>query len=290
MTIDKKEITVVIPAYNEEKAIGKVISDLKQLNFVNEIIVVDDGSTDSTRQNAIESGAHVISHEVNSGYGASLKTGILNSKNNNIAFIDADAQHNPEDLKEMIKYLDEYDIVIGARKAGSHSPLWRKPGKKFIHMLANYLAGFKIPDLNCGLRIVKKELIEPYLKIFPNKFSFSTTSTVFFIKDGFKVKFIQITAKKRIGESTLKIRHGLDTIILVLRMITLFDPFKIFLPVSISIFSLGFINASFEAIMFRQFSATSLFLGIASLMVFFFGMISDHISTIRKEIRTINRK
>ena len=285
MTIDKKEITVVMPAYNEEKAISSVITDLKKLAFVKEIIVVDDGSTDSTRQKAIDSGVHVISHEINSGYGASLKTGILNSKNNNIAFIDADAQHNPEDLKEMIKYLDEYDIVIGARKAGSHSPLWRKPGKKFIHILANYLAGFKIPDLNCGLRIIKKDLIKPYLKIFPNKFSFSTTSTVFFIKDGFKVKFIEITAKKRIGESTLKIRHGLDTIILVLRMITLFEPFKIFLPVSILIFSFGFIYAGIEVIRFGQFSATSLFLGIASMLTFFFGMIADQIATIRKEMK-----
>ena len=97
MNANKKTLTVVIPAYNEERAIGKVITDLKKLDFVNEIIVVDDGSTDLTGQKATESGAHVITHESNSGYGASLKTGILNSKNNNIAFIDADAQHNPED-------------------------------------------------------------------------------------------------------------------------------------------------------------------------------------------------
>jgi hypothetical protein len=185
----------------------------------------------------------------------------------------------------MITYTEHYDIIIGSRQVGNHSPLWRKPGKKFIHMLANYLAGFKIPDLNCGLRIVKKDLIKPYLKIFPDKFSFSTTSTVFFIKDGFSVKFTPIHAKKRIGVSTLRIRHGLDTIILVLRMITLFEPFKIFLPISISIFAFGFVYASIEVIRFGQFSATSLFLGIASLLVFFFGMIADQIATIRKELR-----
>jgi glycosyltransferase involved in cell wall biosynthesis len=285
MKIDKKTISVVIPAFNEEKAISKVIADLKKLSFVNEIIVVDDGSTDSTKQKASDSGAHVISHGINSGYGASLKTGIINSKNNVIAFIDADAQHNPEDLIQMIKFSDNHDIVIGSRKAGNHSPMWRKPGKAFIHMLANYLAGFKIPDLNCGLRIVKKDLITPYLNIFPNKFSFSTTSTIFFIKDGFKTKFVPINANKRIGESTLKIRHGLDTIILILRMITLFEPFKIFLPVSISIFAFSFIYAAQEVIRFRQFSATSLFLGITSLLVFFFGMIADQVATIRKEIK-----
>lgn len=285
MNSQSKGITVVIPAFNEEMAIGKVVSDLIKISFADEIIVVDDGSTDSTRRKALDSGARVISHEENQGYGASLKTGILNATHNNIAFIDADGQHNPEDLKEMVKYLDDHDIVIGARRSGSHSPLWRQPGKKFIHMLANYLADFKIPDLNCGLRIVKKDLIIPYLRIFPDKFSFSTTSTMFFIKDGYRVKFVTIHAKKRIGTSTLKIRHGLDTIILVLRMITLFEPFKIFLPASISIFSFGFIYASIEAIRFRQFSATSLFLGIASLLIFFFGMIADQIATIRKEKR-----
>ncbi|HDZ62127.1 MAG TPA: glycosyltransferase family 2 protein [Nitrospirae bacterium] len=285
MDSTKRKLTVVIPAYNEEKTIGKVITDLEKLSFADEIIVIDDGSTDLTRQKALDSGARVISHEKNSGYGASLKTGILNAENNNIAFIDADAQHNPDDLKVMLKYLDDYDIVIGARKAGSHSPLWRQPGKRFIHILANYLAGFKIPDLNCGLRIVKKDLIKPYLRIFPDKFSFSTTSTMFFIKDGYSVKFVSINAKKRIGTSTLKIRHGLDTIILVLRMITLFEPFKIFLPVSISIFSFGFVYAGVEVIRFGQFSATSLFLGIASLLTFFFGMIADQIATIRKEIK-----
>jgi glycosyltransferase involved in cell wall biosynthesis len=285
MNVNDKKISAIIPAFNEEKAITKVIAGLKNLSFVDEIIVVDDGSTDSTKQIAIESGSKVISHQNTCGYGASLKTGIMDSKNDVIAFIDADAQHNPEDLMLMIKYIDDHDIVIGARQTGSHSPLWRKPGKIFIHMLANYLAGFKVPDLNCGLRVVKKELILPYLKIFPDKFSFSTTSTVFFIKDGLKVKFVPVNAQKRIGVSSLRVRHGLDTIILVMRMITLFEPLKIFLPVSLSIFTFGFIYALNEVIRYRQFSATSLFLGIASLLFFFFGMIADQIATIRKESR-----
>lgn len=283
--MDNIYISVIIPAYNEEKAIGKVIADVCKLSFVDEIIVVDDGSTDSTKQEAAKGGAKVISHHVNRGYGASLKTGIINSKNEIIAFIDADAQHNPEDLTAMSKYIDDHDIVIGARKTGSHSPLWRRPGKILINMLANYLAGCKIPDLNCGLRIVKKKLIIPYLKLFPDKFSFSTTSTIFFIKDGFKVKFVPINSQKRIGESSLRIRHGFETIILVLRMITLFEPLKIFLPVSITIFSIGLINAAFDFITHRRFGITSLFLGITSLLVFFFGIISDQIANIRKELK-----
>jgi glycosyltransferase involved in cell wall biosynthesis len=277
------KITVVIPAFNEEQGITKVISALRKFSFVNEIIVIDDGSTDTTRQKAVECGAKVVFHQENLGYGASLKTGIINSQNNVVAFIDADAQHNPDDLLKMSQLINDNDMVIGARNPGSHSPLWRKPGKMFISMLANYLAGYKIPDLNCGLRLVRKKAIIPYLKVLPDKFSFSTTSTIFFIKDGLRVKFIPIDAQKRIGSSSLRIRHGFDTIILIVRMITLFEPLKIFLPVSIAIFIFGLLWALDEVIRVGRFGATTLFLGITSLLVFFFGLISDQIATIRKE-------
>lgn len=281
----EERISVVIPAYNEENGIGSVIDKLKKLPIVGEIIVVDDGSDDSTRQKALEHGANVISHENNCGYGASLKTGLRNSNNDLVAFIDGDGQHNPEDLVVMNKYIGDHDMISGARNPGSHSPLWRKPGKMFISMLANYLAGYRIPDLNCGLRIFRKKTIMPYLKIFPNKFSFSTTSTIFFIKDGLRVKFVPIDAQKRIGESSLRVRHGFDTIILVIRMITLFEPLKIFLPISFAVFAVGFVYALNELIVENKFGATSLFLGIASLLFFFFGLIADQIATIRKELK-----
>lgn len=285
MHLDNKKISVIIPAYNEEQAIGNVIDELSRLSIIDEIIVVNDGSSDTTGEKAADRGATVIYHEVNSGYGASLKTGMINARNDIVAFFDADGQHDPEDLEAMIKHIDKYDMVSGSRRAGTHSPLWRKPGKMFIGVLANYLAGYKIPDLNCGLRLIKKQAIMPYLKLLPNKFSLSTTSLIFFIKDGLKVKFIPITARKRIGESSLRIHHGLETVILVLRMITCFEPLKIFLPTSLFIFVVGFIYALSEFIMVGRFGATSLFLGISSLLVFFFGLISDQIANIRKELK-----
>ncbi|MCK5506561.1 MAG: hypothetical protein KAJ10_15465, partial [Thermodesulfovibrionia bacterium] len=213
------------------------------------------------------------------------KTGIINSRNEYVALIDGDAQHNSEDIVTMSKYIADYSMISGARKRGFHSPLWRQPGKKLISTLANYLAGYKIPDLNCGLRLLKKEAIMPYLKILPDKFSFSTTSMIFFIKDGLKVKFIPINANKRIGVSTLKVRHGFDTIILVLRIITLFEPLKIFLPVSLTVFIIGFSLATYEFFVFQKLGATSLFLGITSLLFFFFGLVADQIATIRKELK-----
>jgi hypothetical protein len=185
----------------------------------------------------------------------------------------------------MNKYIMDYDMISGARRSGSHSPLWRKPGKMYINMLANYLAGYKIPDLNCGLRIFKKKSLIPYLSVLPDRFSFSTTSTVFFIKDGLKVKFIPIIAEKRIGSSSLRVRHGFDTIILVLRMITLFEPLKIFLPVSISIFLIGVVYTTHEFILYQKLGVGSLFLGITSLLFFFFGLVAEQIATIRKEFK-----
>lgn len=281
MNLDR--ISVVIPAYNEAEGIAVVIAGLKRISLVAEIIVVDDGSTDSTGKIANESGARVISHDKNRGYGASLKTGIINSHSDIVAFIDADGQHNPEDLVSMSEYMSDHDMVSGARNPGSHSPLWRKPGKMFIKLLADYLAGYNIPDLNCGLRLFKRDKILNYLNVCPDKFSFSTTSTIFFIKDGLRVKFVPITAQKRVGASTLRVHHGLDTVVLVLRMITLFEPLKIFLPTSIALFLIGFSYAVYEFYLVRRFGATSLFLGISSLLVFFFGLISDQIATMRKE-------
>jgi len=286
MDADEIKITVVIPAYNEEKAISEVITGLKKISIVDEIIVIDDGSTDSTKKKALESGVKVLTHRTNTGYGASLKTGIINSSNNVIAMFDADGQHNPEDIVSMSKHVGDYDMISGMRqKKGSNSPLWRQPGKKVINILANYLAGHKIPDLNCGLRLVKKDLIMPYLKMFPDKFSFSTTSMVFFLKDGYKVHFVPVNVQKRIGESSLTVFHGFDTIILVLRMITLFEPLKIFLPASITFFCLCIISATFDIITHLKIGATSLFLGITSILVFFFGLISDQIANIRKEMK-----
>ncbi len=281
----EKKLSVIVPAFNEASSIAETVTKVKALPLTGEVIVVDDGSTDKTAELALQNGARVIRHETNRGYGASLKTGIRNAKYGLVGFVDADGQQNPLDLLELGKYIDEYDMVVGARDNQSHFPLWRRPGKKLIGSLANYLAGRKIPDFNSGLRLIKKDLILPYLKMLPDGFSFSTTSTIFFIKEGYKTKYVPISVKKRKGKSTLKARHGFDTIILVLRLITMFEPLKIFLPASIIIFAVGLVWALRELIMFHSFGATSIFLGITALLIFFVGLISDQIANLRKELK-----
>lgn len=280
-----KKISFIIPAYNEAGSVAEIVESVKKLPLDGEIIVIDDGSTDQTAKQAEAAGAKVISHQVNRGYGASIKTGINTASHKILAFIDADVQQEADDFLEMSRFIDEYDMVVGARVTQSHSPLWRKPGKKLIEMLANYLAGHKIPDLNSGLRLVKRDAIKPYLNIFPDGYSFSTTSTIFFLKEGLLIKYVPITVKKRVGKSALKIHHGFDTIILVLRLITLFEPLKIFLPASLIIFLVGLVWAVREFILFHSFGATSIILGITSLLVFFVGLISDQIASLRKELK-----
>lgn len=280
-----KCVSLVVPAYNEEESIKKVVNELKTLSKDVEIIVVDDGSTDGTYEAAQEIGAKVLKHPYNKGYGAALKTGIENSKGNVICFFDADNQHRLEDLEEILKYIDDYDAVIGMRTGESHIPLLRKPGKKILSLVANYLSNHKIPDLNCGLRAFKREALAKCLHILPDGFSFSTTTTLAMYKMGYNVKWLPVTTKVRIGKSTVKqIKHGPEILLLIVRIITLFDPLKIFLPVSIFLIGGGLIYQVI-LIAFKGFHIVggTILSILAGILIFFFGILADQISALRRE-------
>lgn len=289
--LNNKTITILVPAYNEEAGIAKTLENLlsfsKNKNW--HIIVVNDGSTDKTasilqKMSEIE----VIDHPYNKGYGASLKTGILHAKTELIAFYDADGQHSPEDLENLHVNFQNFDMLIGMRGKNSHQDWLRKPGKWVLSKVANLLTGNKIPDLNSGLRIVRRDSIIKMLHLFPQGFSFSTTSTIAFINLGFNVGYYPIVVKKRVGNSTVKqIKHGSDTIMLILRLIILFNPLKVFMPVSISLFIFGTIYEIIFGIVlllpdnFRLIPA-AFFMILTSILIFFFGLVVDQISELRK--------
>jgi len=287
----RQNLSVVIPAFNEEKAIGRVITELQAelgkfpLNY--EIIVVNDGSTDDTGKILTRlPEIKAITHPENKGYGSSLKTGIKNSQYPIILFFDADGQHRPEYIQEFIKNIDDYDMVVGARQKGYRGPTMRMPGKKFLYFLANYLTGQKIPDLNSGFRLIKKRVMEKFLHLMPNSFSFSTTSTLVFIKENLNIKFIPVESSKRIGKSTVKVSDGLRMFMLILRTIILFSPLRIFLPTSLFLFIAAFVSGIYD-VFIRPYpnitDATILFF-ISSILIFFFGLLADQISAIRREI------
>lgn len=287
----KTNLSVIIPAYNEEQIIEQTIQDLKKelnrLDLNYEIIVVNDASTDKTKEisEKIE-GIKLINHPYNKGYGAALKSGIEKATFDNLLFFDADGQHKTEYIPEMIKHIDNFDMITGARK-GYKGPFIRQPGKRLLLWLANYLSQQKIPDLNCGLRIVKKEPILRFTHLLCDGLSFSTTTILLFLTEGLSVKYVPITInKRRGGKSTVKPKHALDTLIVILRTILLSSPLRVFLPISFLLFAGALISGIYD-IFFRPFNITdtTILLLISSLLIFFFGLIADQISALRKEIK-----
>lgn len=289
----KKSLSVIIPAYNEEKVIEKTIrsleNELNRLDLDYEIIVVNDGSTDKTR-GILEkiSGIQVLHHSYNKGNGAALKTGIEKAKFDNLLFFDADGQHKPKYISELIKHVNNFDMVAGAR-IGYKGPLIRQPGKKILLWLANYLSKQKIPDLNCGFRIIKKRHISRFAHLICDGFSFYTTTTLIFISEGLSIKYVPITVNKRRGKSTIRPKDAFDTFILILRMILLSSPLRVFLPISGVLIILGLASFIIDIIQSYQtelnISDATILLLIVSLLTFFFGLIADQLALIRKELK-----
>ena len=290
-----KNLTIIIPAFNEEAGIGKTLKILEPYANKNswKVFVVNDGSTDKTK-NIIKKYdfVEIISHKVNRGYGASLKTGIKNCKTKFLAFYDADGQHKPEDMERLWTEYDDEDMIVGQRVKGSHISVSRTPGKFVLSLTANFLSGQKIPDLNSGLRIVKRDIIEKYLHLFPNGFSFSTTSTIALLSNRHVVSYKPIQTNKRIGKSNVsQIRDGFNTILLILRLIVLFNPLKVFLPSS---FFLLFIGIIYEVVWGYLLSPHlrllpgALMTILTGIIIFFFALIMDQISQLRKN--SINKE
>ena len=277
----KPDVTIIIPAHNEEEGIADVINGVKGLNTGYEMIVVDDGSTDNTYELVAETGVKVIRHPYNKGYGAALKTGIRNANADVVLFMDADGQHQPSDIKKLIQYVGEYDMVVGARTKKSKISLLRRPGKKVLGITANYLSGMKIPDLNSGFRAIKKNVAMEFMHILPNTFSLSTTITLALITSGYNVKYVPIEAPERVGTSKIKpFRDGFRFLLMIVRTISLFNPLKIFLPVSLSLFLGGALYSTYGVILYEDISDTSILLIISSLIIFFFGILADQVSVL----------
>lgn len=286
-----KDVTIIIPVYNEEEAIENTLTELLQFSDSKEweILVVNDGSVDGTKS-ILERfpSVKIIHHPYNKGYGASLKTGIINSSTELICFYDADGQHTPSDVRNLLNNLNQFDMLVGERSRDSYKEWIRKPGKWILSKVANFLTGRKIPDLNSGLRLIKRGAIRNMLHLFPQGFSFSTTSTIAFFNLGYNVGYFPITTRKRTGKSTVKqIRHGSSVLLLILRLIVLFNPLKIFMPVSIAIVLLGVIYEIYQGIIYFGLEKARLipgafFLIITGILIFFFGLVVDQISEMRK--------
>jgi glycosyltransferase involved in cell wall biosynthesis len=283
---DPYTLTFVIPAYNEGDAVDRVIYKIRELRPRAEILVVDDGSKDNTADVARKAGARVIRHPYNKGNGAAVKTGLRNATGDVVLLLDADGQHPPEDIERVLAPIGEYDLVVGARTRQSESAWIRDFGNAIFNTLATYLSGREIPDLTSGFRAMKRDHIMEFIHLLPNLYSYPTTSTLAFIKAGYNVKFVPIRARKGTGRSNTKIlRDGVRAIVIILRMITLFAPMKIFLPVSLLLFVGGVLYGLANIFLFgiNRIPNGSVLLILSSLFIFLFGLISEQIAAMRFE-------
>jgi glycosyltransferase involved in cell wall biosynthesis len=274
-------VTIIVPAYNEAEGIGQVldtiITCMREAGMEYELIVIDDGSTDGTEAIVAAKGVRIVRHKFNRGYGASLKTGIRQSRYPMVAIIDADGTYPVDALPKLLACMSEYDMAVGAR-TGDHvkiQPL-RRPAKWFLKKLADYLSGFKIPDLNSGLRVFRRELAERFFGIFPDGFSFTTTITLAALTNGYRVEFIPINYYKRTGQSSIKpLRDFLGFILLIIRLIVYFKPLNVFLPVSAVLLLVGFSKAMIDVIHQNYFGVGSAIVILAALQIAFLGLLAD---------------
>jgi glycosyltransferase involved in cell wall biosynthesis len=278
--MSKIDVTVILPVYNEERTIKDVIAEIKHImdstDYNYEIIAVNDASQDNTGKilNQIKD-IRVIHHPYNKGYGSSLKTAIRNSKSNLMVMTDSDGTYPIEEIPKLLKYADNYDLVTGVR-VKSKIPLTRRPAKFILSKLANFLTEQKIPDLNCGLRVIKKDNVEKFFKILPSRFSFTITHLLACLNNDYNVKFVPISYRKRKSKSTIHpIKDFIRFNTVIIRVITYFKPFKFFL-ISAFLLFFGFLVFLYSLlVLHRIMDITVVVLVLASLQVFLFGLIAD---------------
>jgi glycosyltransferase involved in cell wall biosynthesis len=283
---DPSTTSIIVPALNEAEAIGDLVRALRGSAPWHEVIVVDDGSTDGTGERAREAGAIVVRHPYNKGNGAAVKSGVRRATGDAILIVDGDGQHRPGDAVRLVSRLGEYDLVVGARSGATQASTSRRLGNALLNRLATYLTDREIPDLTSGFRAARRECMLEFLHLLPNGFSTPTTTTLAFIKAGYSVAFEPIDAEQRQGKSKIKLaRDGAKFFLILLKIITIFSPLKIFVPVSLVTFLLGFGYAIWTAVRQSHVTNSSVLLILLAVVIFLVGLVSEQISALRFERR-----
>ncbi|HYU79743.1 MAG TPA: glycosyltransferase [Vicinamibacterales bacterium] len=283
---DPRATSVVVPAFEESASIADVVTALRAAAPWKEILVVDDGSSDDTAARATAAGAHVIRHPYNKGNGASVKTAIRSATGEWILVIDADGQHRPEDALRLVDALGIHDLVVGARSGNTQATMPRRLGNAVLNGVAGYLANRRIPDLTSGFRAARREQLLEFIHLLPNGFSTPTTTTLAFLRAGYNVHFEPVEARIRVGQSKIKFaRDGASFFLILLKVITIFSPLKIFVPVSAFAFTVGVVYGVWTVVQHSRIPNGAVLLLMFSVMVFLVGLVSEQISTLRFEGR-----
>jgi len=276
------KVSVVIPAKNEAASLPELLSDLKKLGIVDEIIVVNDGSTDDTSVICGDYSVVEVKHQYSKGNGASIKSGASAANGDVIVFMDADGQHQPRDIPRLLEKLSVgYDMVVGARDAKSQASIGRLAANTLYNKLSSWIVDQNIPDLTSGFRVVKADKFRQFLYLLPNGFSYPTTSTMAFFRAGLSVGYIPITALKREGNSHINyLKDGVRFLIIIFKVASLYSPLKLFTPISLVFFLLGLARYAFTYIESSTFTNMSALLFVTSVLIFLIGIVSEQITVL----------
>jgi len=285
LQMGKTKVSIIIPAYNEAETIGDVINKIINLYPDFEVIVVNDGSTDDTAAAAKDAGALVYSHPYNIGNGAAVKSGIRFASGKILVFMDGDGQHDSKDIKKMLKFFPDFDMVVGARLKGHKASWGRTLGNRVYNWLASYVAKFPIQDLTSGFRAVRSDIAHSFLYLLPNTYSYPATLTLGLLRSGRSVRFIPInTQSRQKGKSKIKVfRDGTRFFLIITKICVLFSPLRVFLPVSFMMFCLGLGYYLYTFLTWGRFTNMSALLFTTSVLIFMMGLISEQICQMRFE-------
>jgi glycosyltransferase involved in cell wall biosynthesis len=276
------KISIVLPAKNEAENLEALLPRLLQAYGDQEIIVVNDGSTDSTLEVCQRHGVRVVSHPYSMGNGAAIKSGARAATGEILVFMDADGQHDPADIERLLARFEEgYEMVVGARQVDTHASGGRRLANYFYNRLASVMTGYRIDDLTSGFRAARARHFRKFLYLLPNGFSYPTTSTMAFFRSGMPVAYVPIRAGKREGKSKIKVlRDGLRFFIIIIKIGALFSPMRLFLPVSAFLFTVGLAYYGYTYFQWQRFTNMSALLFSSSLMTFLLGIVSEQISSL----------
>lgn len=290
---DPAKVSIVIPSRNEAAGLRDILPRLATVAGDAEIIVVDDGSIDDTH--ALCSGLDIkcLRHPYPMGNGAAIKTGARAAHGETIIFMDADGQHKPEDIPTLlVKFAEGYDMVVGARKSGSHAGPHRAMANDVFSRLASWMVMQNIEDLTSGFRVVTADKFRQFLYLLPNGFSYPTTITMSFFRAGYGVAYVPIDAPRRIGKSHIRpFRDGVRFLLIIIKIGTLYSPQKLFLPISASFFLTGLGYYLYTYLSVGRFSNMSALMFISAILTFLIGIVSEQISALHyKGIDASNQK
>ncbi|MEY4637153.1 MAG: Undecaprenyl-phosphate 4-deoxy-4-formamido-L-arabinose transferase [Acidobacteriota bacterium] len=283
---EPQNVTIVVPAFNERESIAAVVTSLLAAAPWREVLVVDDGSTDGTGTAAAAAGARVVTHPYNKGNGAAVKSAIRAATGEWLVVVDGDGQHRAADVTRLIARLGDYDLVIGARSADSQATTGRRIGNAVLNGLATYLTERPIPDLTSGFRAARREFLLEFIHLLPNGFSTPTTTTLAFIKAGYNVAFEPVGALPRVGTSKIRLASdGAKFLLILLKVITIFSPVRIFAPVGAAAFALGSGYGLWNFAYHDRIPNGAVLLLMFSVIVMLVGLVSEQIASLRFEGR-----